>query len=178
METYLVAALVFVALGFACLVGEFAFPTGGIFLIVSLVLFVLAVGLLLLYGTRLEATVAVVGFCLGIPAVGWMMVQAWKTLALKRATESATAGSTITQAMAELSELDKLKGQIGKTLTPMRPSGLVELDGRRVDAMTEGMPIEAGTTIRCVEIRSGRVIVRKMDAVVPANDFDLNALQD
>jgi membrane-bound ClpP family serine protease len=174
MATYLVIALVLVGIGLACLVGEFAFPTGGIFLVVSLTLFAVAAGVVWWYGSTLEATIAIIGFCTGVPAVGWLSVQAWKSLALKRGLDPLGAGGSITQVMAELSELDTLNGATGKTLTPMRPSGLVEFNGRRVDALTEGLMLDADTPVRCVEIKAGRVIVRKIDKAAPTNDFDFN----
>ena len=177
MATYLVIALVLVGLGLASLVGEFAFPTGGVFLVVSLSLFAVAAAIVWWYGSTLEATIAIIGFCIGVPAVGWLTVQAWKTLAIKRGLDPQAAGGTITQAMPELSELDALKGCIGKTLTTMRPSGMVELNGRRVDALTEGLMLEPNTPVKCVEIKAGRVIVRKIDKAAPTtttNDFDLN----
>ena len=41
-----------------------------------------------------------------------------------------------------MGELEALKGRHGKTLSSMRPSGSVDFDGRRVDALTEGMMID------------------------------------
>ena len=45
-------------------------------------------------------------------------------------------------------------------LTPLRPSGSVELAGRRVEAMAESGLIDAGASGRVVAIRSGRAIIR------------------
>ncbi len=174
MSLYLLIALVLVGIGLASLVGEFAFPTGGIFLVVSLSLFAVAAAIVWWYGSTLEATIAIIGFCIGVPAVGWLTVQAWKTLAIKRGLDPQAAGGSITQVMTELSELETLKGSTGKTLTPMRPSGMVELNGRRVDALTEGLMLDPNTPVKCIEIKAGRVIVRKIDKAAPTNDFNLN----
>lgn len=177
METYLIVALVLAAVGLALMFGEFAFPTGGIFLVGSLALFAVAVGVVLYYGSRIEATVAVVAFCAGVPALGWGLVQAWKTLAIRRGLDPDAAGGSITQALPELSELDQLKGQTGKTVTPMRPAGAVQFGGRRIDALTEGMMLDPGVWVRCVDVKAGRVIVRRVDAPHELSDLDLNELK-
>jgi membrane-bound serine protease (ClpP class) len=176
METYLLVAFVLIGLGAVALVGEFFFPTGGLLLVVALVLFAGAVGYIWYAGTQTEATVAAVGFCVGVPAMGWGLVQAWKSLALKRGLDPDAAGGTITQAVPELSELDALKGQTGKTVTPMRPSGTVLLGGRRVDAITEGVMLDPGVWVRCVEVKAGRVIVRRVDTPNELTDLDVNEL--
>lgn len=177
METYLIVALVLAAVGLALMFGEFAFPTGGIFLVGALTLFAAAVGVVLYYGSRIEATVAVVAFCAGVPAFGWGLVQAWKTLAIRRGLDPDAAGGSITQALPELSELDQLKGQTGKTVTPMRPAGTVQFGGRRIDALTEGMMIDPGVWVRCVDVKAGRVIVRRVDAPGELSDMDLTELK-
>jgi len=63
---------------------------------------------------------------------------------------------------------------VGKTVSPMRPSGTVEFDNTRVDAMTEGVMIDAGVFVRCVDVRGGKVIVRRMDAPRDLTDINLD----
>jgi membrane-bound ClpP family serine protease len=57
--------------------------------------------------------------------------------------------------------LDHLIGQFGRALTPLRPSGLVDFDGRRLDGLSEEGLIPAGALVRAVQVRSGQLIVRK-----------------
>jgi membrane-bound ClpP family serine protease len=63
-----------------------------------------------------------------------------------------------------------LVGQLGRTLTPLRPSGLVDFEGRRLDALSEEGLIPAGALIRALRVRSGQLIVR------PAPDPPLEQL--
>jgi membrane-bound ClpP family serine protease len=60
-------------------------------------------------------------------------------------------------------ELERLRGRIGKTVSALRPAGITEFDGRRVDTITEGMPVEPGQWVRCVGVQAGRVIVRQVE---------------
>jgi membrane-bound ClpP family serine protease len=60
-----------------------------------------------------------------------------------------------------------LKGLIGKhgeAQSVMLPSGRVQIDGQLHDAMSEGLPIEAGQHVVVVAVRSGSLVVRPSTA--------------
>jgi hypothetical protein len=57
-------------------------------------------------------------------------------------------------------ERDALVGRIGTALTPLRPVGVVELDGRRHEAVSETGFIEAGRTIEVIGRNDFALIVR------------------
>jgi len=57
-----------------------------------------------------------------------------------------------------------LIGHPGRALTPLRPSGKVEFDGRRLDGVSEGGMIPTGAEVRAVGVRSGRLVVRDASA--------------
>ena len=57
-------------------------------------------------------------------------------------------------------DLSALVGQQGVAATPLRPSGIVALsNGERVDAITEGLYIAAGTEVEVTGESSGSVVV-------------------
>ncbi len=166
---YQVIALVLFLIGVVFLLGEIVLPTGGIFVVGALLFFASGVGTILYYGTAAEAVVAMGGLAVGLPASGFVAVMAWRRLSIGNALDSADGSAT---AMPQIAGLASLKGRVGKTLTPMRPSGSVEFDGKRVDAMTEGMMIDSGTWVRCMEVKGSTVIVRQLDT--PADITDIN----
>jgi len=51
-------------------------------------------------------------------------------------------------------------GRTGTTLSPLRPAGIADLDGRRVDVVSEGDFIDAGTTIEVTRVDGNRIVVR------------------
>ena len=57
-------------------------------------------------------------------------------------------------------EQTALLHQTGKALTILRPSGTALINGRRVDVVTEGGLIEAGTPVKVVAIEGLRTVVR------------------
>ncbi|MBX6313008.1 MAG: serine protease [Isosphaeraceae bacterium] len=63
--------------------------------------------------------------------------------------------------------LDHLVGRCGRVLTDLRPAGLVEFDGRRLDGMSEGPYLVAGTLVQAVCVRRQYLIVREVAAEAP-----------
>jgi membrane-bound serine protease (ClpP class) len=64
--------------------------------------------------------------------------------------------------------LDPMVGQFGRCLTPLRPTGLIDFDGRKLEGSAEDGLLPAGTLVRIIQVRGSRVIVRK--AEIPAFD--------
>lgn len=58
-----------------------------------------------------------------------------------------------------------LLGRSGRSLTVLRPSGMAEIDGMRVDVVTEGDFLEAGTPIVVTEVAGSRVVVSPVSSV-------------
>ena len=63
--------------------------------------------------------------------------------------------------------LRELVGRTGRAQTRMLPSGAVEIDGRTIDAVSDGMPIEPGQPVRVVDVHGTRVTVRVPVAPAP-----------
>jgi membrane-bound serine protease (ClpP class) len=60
----------------------------------------------------------------------------------------------------------------GTALTTLRPSGTAVIEGKRVDVVTEGALIEAGTPVKVVAIEGLRVVVRSTEpAAHPTPDL-------
>ncbi len=68
--------------------------------------------------------------------------------------------------------LEHLLGQFGRTLTPLRPSGMVDFDGRRLDALSEEGLIPAGALVRAVQVRGHQLVVRTVSTQL-LDDFPL-----
>ena len=73
-------------------------------------------------------------------------------------------------------ELEQLRGRYGKTLSALRPCGLVDFDGKRVDTMTNGEMIDPNQWVRCVDVKAGRVVVRQVSAPPDLGEIDTSLL--
>ncbi|MGR3319294.1 MAG: NfeD family protein [Candidatus Anammoxibacter sp.] len=58
---------------------------------------------------------------------------------------------------------EKLKDLLsleGVAITPLHPSGIVLIDGKRIDVVTAGDMIEKNTKVKVIEVEGNRVVVR------------------
>ena len=79
----------------------------------------------------------------------------WKKLGLARR-------ETKKEGYIAITEKKHLEGKEGKAITMLRPSGVVEIDGKRYDALTEGEFIEKGKKIVVTRVEGGKVFVKKL----------------
>lgn len=63
---------------------------------------------------------------------------------------------------APAQDLNQFLGQTGRTITPLRPAGAVEIAGRRVDVVTEGDFIPVNALVLVVLVEGTRVVVRQL----------------
>ena len=155
--SYLSIAIILAVLGLVLFLAEYFLPTGGILIVCGFLVSAGAVAVVAANSEDYRETVAaIVLLCIGEPilAIAGMSV-AGKRLALKAVTDE--SGQDSGPATGEES---RLLGRFGLTVTPLRPSGAAEFDGRRVDVVSEGMPLDAGAWVKCVEVKGARVVVR------------------
>jgi membrane-bound ClpP family serine protease len=163
----LVWPLVILAVGLLLLVAEVFIPSGGAFGILSVGCLAYSLWLAFRQSTELGVKFLAADLVV-IPAAGGFALYLWpKTKFAKRIFLRPPDPDEI--AVSHPAErLDHLIGELGRAVTPLRPSGLVDFDGRRLEGLSEYGLIAAGSPIRAVRVRSGRLIVRAV--AEPAGD--------
>jgi membrane-bound serine protease (ClpP class) len=53
-------------------------------------------------------------------------------------------------------------GRTGRTLSPLRPAGIAEIDGSRIDVVSDGGFIEANAQIKVSRVDGNRIVVRQV----------------
>ena len=156
-------AVIALLVGLLLLVAEVFIPSGGILGFLAISLLVLSLVLAFLEGS---STGWVFVLVLGV-AVPTALVTAFRYMPRtpwgKRFFLSAPGEEEINPAGPKESGLQALKGQVGQTLTPLRPSGVTEIDGRRIDTIAEGVMIGEGEQVRVIAVQGVRVVVRKVE---------------
>jgi membrane-bound serine protease (ClpP class) len=61
------------------------------------------------------------------------------------------------------SEAPLLVGKSGRTLSELRPAGTVEIEGRRLDAVTEGEYVEPDREVRVIRHEGNRLVVEEVE---------------
>lgn len=67
---------------------------------------------------------------------------------------------TVERGYLAVEDTEVMLGKEGTTLTVLRPVGMAEFDGVRLDVSSEGDFIQAGTRVRINSVEGGKVIVR------------------
>jgi len=157
------------AVGLVLLVAEVFIPSGGLIGLLAFGLIGVSlwqayqVGLLVYFLSILAAL---------LPLTIMFAVYLWPRTPMAKWVFLAPPTPEDVEPEARAHPLDHLMGQYGRALTPLRPSGMVDFDGRRLDGMAEEGLIAAGSLVKAVAIRGGQLIVR------PAEDRGFDAMLD
>ncbi|MEK6268481.1 MAG: nodulation protein NfeD [Planococcus sp. (in: firmicutes)] len=153
-------SIILLIIGFGLLVAEFIIP-GGVagFLGVAAIL-----GSILLAGGDLKTTAIAVLIAMIVATVGMVIVvkffgkrlSLFKRIILTDATDTASGYVSTTNR-------PELVGKIAQTLTALRPSGTIQLDDERIDAVSEGRFIDSGKNVKIIKVEGSRIVVRELD---------------
>ncbi|WP_156851271.1 NfeD family protein [Planococcus donghaensis] len=153
-------SIILLVIGFGLLVAEFIIP-GGVagFLGVAAIL-----GSILLAGGDLKTTAIAVLIAMIVATVGMVIVvkffgkrlSLFKRIILMDATDTASGYVSTTNR-------PELVGKIARTLTALRPSGTIQLEDERIDAVSEGRFIDSGKNVKIIKVEGSRIVVRELD---------------
>jgi membrane-bound ClpP family serine protease len=155
--------------GLLLMVAELFIPSGGAIGLLAFGLLAVSLWQAFAYSTGAGATFLVI-LAVMVPGTLAFMLRIWPNTPFGRwlflkppePEEIGTPGAG--------TRLDHLMGQIGRTLTPLRPSGLVDFEGRSLDALAQEGLIPKGTMVEAVQVRGSQIVVR------PASVPDLDQL--
>jgi membrane-bound ClpP family serine protease len=156
-------AMILMILGLALAVLEIFIPSGGIIGFLSVLSVITSVVLAFRHGAW--TGLGFVGTAVLVIPAGLILALKWwpRTSMGRRILLKVPDGRELLPDSDKRRELKSLVGQIGQAKNLMLPSGPVLIQGRTVDALSEGMAIEVGQWVRVVEVRGTRVVVRPTD---------------
>jgi len=153
-------AYILIAVGVVLVLAEMVVPTGFILVAIGVCCALVGVGLLFAHGSMETALMALLSLCVGGPLLGGFLFYLWPYSPMGRKLIRATEEGATVAHMTGNVELEALRGKIGQAVSPLRPSGVAEFDGRRIDVITEGVMVPVGQWVKCVEVRANKVVVR------------------
>jgi membrane-bound ClpP family serine protease len=151
--------LLLLAIGLVLLVCEAVIPSGGLLGVLAFVAVALSLVEAFQQSFELGLRFLLADLVFSPMAIGLGLYLWPKSPLAKRMTLMRPGSDEIAVSHSE-ARLDHLVGQLGRSITPLRPVGLVEFDGRKVDALSEDGLIAEGSCVKAVGVRTGQLIVR------------------
>ncbi|MEG0450037.1 MAG: NfeD family protein, partial [Lysinibacillus sp.] len=146
--------------GLALLVAEFFIP-GGIIGIIGGILIIIS---LFMAGNSVVGMAISIFIALIVALIGMVIMMkffgkrlmVFNNLVLKDAT-------TTEKGYVSNVNRTELLGQVGKTITPLRPAGTAQFANERVDVVTEGGYIDAAKHVVVIKAEGSRIVVREKE---------------
>lgn len=134
--------------------------------IVGIVLIVFAIGYTFTESGFVGGVLTLVGT---VAAGGGMFWWMWQSGAWNRFVLSTNLRRDDQLAARESEQRTRWLGREGVAITPLRPTGVVEIDDQRLEVATEGEFIAAGSRIRVVALDRRRYFVRLAGTVAESD---------
>lgn len=158
----LIYAVLLLLLFYFLLVLEFFLPTGG--MIGAAALAALVASVLVAFSHSVAAGVTILLIALATtPIIFLMMVRIWPHTPIGRRMLNRRPGELkeiVPKRTSRGTPLEELVGRIGIAKTDLLPSGLVTIDSQKLDAVSIGMPIDAGSRVIVTKTDTGKIHVR------------------
>lgn len=162
MDWWLVFA---VFLYFACaalIVAEVFVPSGGLISICALAC--LIGGVMIFF--RHSTTTGWVGIGIAVIMIPTVLIIAYRMFPRTRFGKSVTLTPPereLGDAIADTAELKELLGAVGIVITPLRPVGMCDFSGQRVECVAESGYVNKGKKVKVIDVESTQVTVRLIE---------------
>src|SRR5690606_25828391 len=150
--------------GFALIIAEIFLPSGGLISVMCIVAFIASfwAAYKAWYGvSSLAFGLYLTALIIFIPAFVIGGFQVFPMTPMGKRLIGAPTLEEVTPYAEEQAHLQSLIGQIGKTITPLLPGGMVNVNGERLHAFSEGVLIDPGVDVEILDVRGTRVLVRE-----------------
>lgn len=151
-------AILFAVLGFILIVADLFVPSGGVLSVAGAIAMVAAIVCCFLVSTRLGAAAAVIMLVIS-PFAIMTFLRVWPhTFIGKRMTLSTVA--TTATAPQPLADSPPQPGERGTAITELRPVGMCDFAGNRLEAVSDRGLIDVGSPVIVVGTQDHRPVVR------------------
>ncbi len=150
---------------FACavlIIAEVFVPSGGLISLCALAC--LIVGAVIFF--QHSATAGWIGIGIAFVMIPGVLIFAYKIFPKSRFGKSVTLNPPERQqgdAIPDTSELKELLGEVGVVLTPLRPVGMCDFSGQRVECVAEGGYVDKDKKVKVIDVESTQLTVRMIE---------------
>ena len=156
-DSYTILALLY-ALGVILLLAEIFIPSGGLLTVAAVVVLIVAVVTTFRHGTT-AGVVAIVSCAVVLPAALIGLLKNIHRLPVGKYAAPPNPTARSESETASVDELKALVGRRGRSLTPLRPVGTCEFDGRRIYCIAEMGMIDKDMPVQGCGLVNGKDLV-------------------
>ncbi|MHC4752456.1 MAG: NfeD family protein [Planctomycetota bacterium] len=143
----------------ALIVAEVFVPSGGLISIFAIVCLIGGAAIFFHY----SVTAGWIGIGIAAVMIPTVLVFAYRIFPKTRFGKSVTLTPPKRRkgdAIPDTPELKELLGVVGVVLTPLRPVGMCDLSGQRVECVAESGYVEKGKKVKVIDVESTQLTVR------------------
>ena len=153
-------AIILMLIGCGLVVLEVFIPSGGIIAFFSTIAIIASI----VVAFRRDTTTGLSFVVLTLMAVPTAVGLAFKVWPLTPMGKAFLGELKSTEEMKPVDTRRELVGKVGIAKSKMLPSGSVQIDGKYIDAISQGAAIDLAQADVVVEVRANRVVVRPAEA--------------
>ena len=147
-------------LGALILVAELFIPSHGVLTVVGLGFLIAGVFMTFQnYGER-AGLVAIVTCLIALPVFGVAAVKLWPKTWIGRRIAPPNPVDSAADSAVPVQELTRFVGRTGRAISPLRPVGICEFEGKRISCTVEYGIIETGAEVEAVRLVNGTLAVK------------------
>ncbi|TWT56407.1 NfeD family protein [Allorhodopirellula solitaria] len=148
---------------YALAIAEILIPSGGMLGLTAAVVGVTSIIIGYTYSASLALTLTLV-YLITTPILIALLIRLWPSTKIGRRMlnrDTLEADSALPEpATNDGTPLSEFVGHVGTAMSNLYPSGEIKMAGHRTDAISTGLPIDAGTLVSVVRVYSGKLQVR------------------
>jgi len=117
----------------------------------------------LTFGNIIQATYSIL-IALGISVIGFFLLikyipstRTWRKFVLSTEQKKELGYTVGTK------DLKRLTGKEGIAITPLRPSGIIKVNGKKLNALTRGEYVDSNTKIKIISVEGNKIVVEAVD---------------
>ena len=144
------------------IISEVFVPSGGLISLCALACLVGGAFIFFRYST----TAGWIGIGVAAVMIPAVLIFAYKIFPKTRFGKSVTLSPPQRQqgdAIPDTSKLKDMLGKVGTVITPMRPVGMCDFDGQRIECVAESGYVEKGKKVKVINVESTQLTVRTIE---------------
>lgn len=172
-------SILLIGIGFVVVFLELFVPSAGTLGVLAGILLVSGIVVAFFHSLQAGAIVLLVTV-LALPLLLALMVKVWPHTPIgRRIILGHMSAEEVMPNSEAYSEIQSLVGQLGTAKTKMLPSGIIIVNDKKYDALSDGFAIEAGQPIKVSAVKGNHIIVQPFDGEIddvddlPVRDRDV-----